>query len=370
MSIRAGTFLSIDLNALLHNISFFKSKLKENTKIVAVVKAFSYGHEANVIAKTLEKEGVDYFGVAYIQEGVSLRKAGIKTPILVFHPQVHDIHLCFDYQLQPSIYSFRMLYKIADLIIERNIENFKIHLKFNTGMNRLGFSSNDVLELINFIKEFSNIKIASIFSHLVASEDIEEKEFTRNQAQTFEKITSVFDKQISYPYLKHIVNSSGVLNYPEFHFDMVRVGIGLYGYANDLKWMHKLKNVAILQTSISQIHIIKKGESVSYNRQFIAKENTKSATIAIGYADGIPRRWSKGVGYFTVNGKKASILGNVCMDMVMIDVTNIECKEGDVVFVFENQETLENLALKTGSISYEILTDISIRVPRLVIIPD
>jgi len=367
MSNRVGTFLSVNLNALVHNYNFFKSRLNEKTKIVAVIKAFSYGHEANAIAKALEKEKVAYFGVAYVKEGVSLRKAGITTPILVFHPQVHDIQLCIDYQLEPSIYGFRILDTISSLANNQDLEKFKIHLKFNTGMNRLGFKETDAVKLVHFFNENKQLKIASIFSHLVASEEFQEAEFTKKQAQKFQRITAIFKKGLPYTFIRHLDNTTGTLNYPEFHFDMVRVGIGLYGYANDLNWMKNLKNVAKLQTIISQIHIIEKGESVSYNRQFIATKRTKSATIAIGYADGIPRKWSKGVGFFTINGQKALILGNVCMDMVMIDVTNIDCQEGDVVYVFENQETLEELAKQTGTISYEILTDISIRVPRFVI---
>jgi alanine racemase len=253
------------------------------------------------------------------------------------------------------------------LVNDHDLKNFKIHLKFNTGMNRLGFKETDASKLVRFVNENKQLKIASIFSHLVASEDLQEAKFTKEQAQIFQRITTIFKNGLSYTFIKHLDNTTGILNYPEFHFDMVRVGIGLYGYANDLNWMKYLKNVAQLQTIISQIHLLEKGESVSYNRQFIAKKRTKSATIAIGYADGIPRKWSKGVGFFTVNGQKAPILGNVCMDTVMIDVTNIDCREGDVVFVFENQETLEDLARQTGTISYEILTDISIRVPRLVI---
>ena len=362
-----GTFLSIDIKALLHNFIFFRSKIKRKTKIVGVVKAFSYGHEASVIAKALEKNKVDYFGVAYVQEGVSLRKAGITTPILVFHPQAHDIEQCIDYQLEPSIYSFRILAIFLKLMSVRDLKDYKIHLKFNTGMNRLGFEIKDSKKIIEIITQDNYLKVASIFSHLVASEDLKESKFTNTQVKKYKQITAFFEDNLPYSFIKHIANSTGVLNYPDFHFDMVRIGIGLYGYANDIKWTAKLKNVAKLYSIISQIHTLEKGESVGYNRAFIANKMTRVATVPIGYADGIPRRWSKGVGFFTINGKKAIILGNVCMDMIMIDITDIDCKEGDQVSVFDNQNTLEELATRTGTISYELLTDISIRVPRIVI---
>lgn len=363
---KSTTFLSVDLNALVHNYLFFKSKLKENTKFVAVIKAFAYGHEANEIAKALEKLQVDYFGVAYIQEGVELRKAGIKTPIIVFHSQLTDMDACFKYQLEPSIYSFRALNRFVELAIIHKVSEFPIHIMFNTGMNRLGFSQKDISQLLTKFSEINNLKIASILSHLVASEDCKEASFTKNQIHLFKEIVEEFSSQFPYKITSHIANSSGILNYPEAHFTMVRAGIGLYGYANDPKWNQKLKNVSKLRTIISQIHSIDKGESVGYNRAFKAKKRTISATISIGYADGIPRSWGNGVGYVTINGSKAYILGNVTMDMLMVDVTDIACAEGDQVLFFETQEIVEDLALRTQTISYEILTAISKRVPRII----
>ena len=362
---KPNTFLNVDLNALVHNYLFFKSKLKESTKFVAVIKAFAYGHEANEIAKVLEKFQVDYFAVAYIQEGIALRKAGIKTPIIVFHSQLSDIKECFQYNLEPNIYSFRVLNKFLELAKNFKASDFPIHIMFNTGMNRLGFSQKDISQIVFLISKNNNLKIASILSHLAASEDPNQKKFTQNQINHFIGIIDKLECQLPYSFNKHLANSTGLLNYPEAHFNMVRVGIGLYGYANDKKWTKKLKNVGILHAIISQIHIIEKGESVSYNRTFKAKKRTVSATISIGYADGIPRSWGNGVGYVTIKSEKAFILGNVTMDMLMVDITNITCKEGDEVLFFETQEITEDLALRTNTISYEILTAISQRITRI-----
>lgn len=363
-----GTLLNIDLKALLHNFRFFQSKLQPGVKLVPVIKAFAYGHGAIEIAKFLEKHNADYFGVAYTHEGVALRKEGIKTPIMVFHTLIDDLDDCVDYQLEPNIYSFRILDQFIKRLLKRGINNFPVNLKFNTGMNRLGFLKADIPRIFERVNKSSVIKINSVYSHLVASEDPNEHDFTQNQINCFNEIRKTIKNEVSYPFLSHIANSSGIVNYPNTHFDMVRMGIGLYGYANDSKWTSKLKNVARLTTVISQIHILEKGESVGYNRRFTAKEKIISATLPIGYADGIPRTWSKGVGFVSINGKKAPLLGNVCMDMIMVDVTDVICKEGDVVHVFDTQETLEELAKNTGTISYEILTAITQRVRRRIVL--
>jgi len=364
---KPSTYLQVDLNALLFNYHFFKSKIDNTTGIIAVVKAFAYGHESVAIAKELEKHQVAYFAVAYISEGITLRKAGITTPIIVFHPQLSDLHQCVKYNLEPSIYSFRLLNEIIQLSKIKNKKDFSIHLKFNTGMNRLGFSLQDISQIETLVLNKSYVKIISVFSHLVASEDAKEVEFTNTQIALFEIITSELKKKLPYRFKRHILNSSGIVNYPDAHFDLVRLGIGLYGYANDWKWTKQLKNVSTLHSVISQIHTIAIGESVGYNRSFKAKQRTKSATISLGYADGIPRSWGNGVGFVTINEQKANVIGNVCMDMFMIDVTNIDCKEGDVVLIFNTKENVEKMAARTNTISYELLTAISQRIPRLIV---
>ncbi len=367
MQQKPNTFLSINLKALVHNYLFFRSKLQEKTKFLAVIKAFAYGHEASEIAKTLEELQVAYFAVAYVQEAVTLRKAGIKTPILVFHAQTSDIELCFKYQLEPCIYSFRVLQIFLELSEKHQTTGFPIHIMFNTGMNRLGFLAQDIAEILAVLSNTNHVKIASILSHLVASEHINKTDFTQNQIAVFSQIIRLFEKKLPYSFHQHIANSTGALNFPEAHFSMVRIGLGLYGYANDAQWNKHLKNVAVLHTIISQIHVINKGESVGYGPAFIAAKKTISATISLGYADGIPRSWGNGVGYATIGGKKASIIGNVTMDMLMLDVTEIKCEEGDQVLFFETQEIVEDLAKRTNTISYELLTAISQRVPRRII---
>lgn len=367
MTTQNETYLKIDLSSLQHNYKFIKSLLKPETKILAVIKAFAYGHEDVAIAKKLVNEGVNYFAVAYVKEGIRLRNNGITTPILVLHPQKNDAQTCLQYQLEPSIYSFAMLEYYQSFLSTQSIQNFPIHLKFNTGLNRLGFKFEDIDKLIHIITHETSMKIQSVFSHLVASEDLDEKAFTLNQIAQYQTITNKIDSLLNYQYIKHLCNTSGTLNYPEAHFDMIRTGIGLYGYGNEEKWTNQLRNVGSLYTVITQIHTLKAGESVGYNRGFIANEQVRTATIPLGHADGVPRTWGKGKGFVGVNGKKAPVLGNVCMDMVMVDVTNIECEEGDEVIVFDNQQTVEEIAFNVGTISYELLTALSQRVERIVV---
>ncbi len=360
------TILEIDVNALDHNYNYFKSKLRSSTKIIAVIKAFGYGTDALIIATYLEKLDVDYFAVAYVEEGVYLRKQGIQTPILVLHPQIITFKTCIEYNLEPNIYSKRTLEAFIEVAETKNQQEYPIHIKFNTGLNRLGFTKDDVNQIVKKITQTSAVKIASIFSHLVASEDLNEKEFSLQQIETFKSIATQVLQQLPYQPMLHMLNTSGVLNYPEAQFDMVRIGIGLLGFTNDSKETENLQNVISLKSIISQIHTIKKGETIGYNRAFKANEDIKSATIPIGHADGIHRALGNGVGSVRIHGKAAKIIGNVCMDMLMVDSTTIDCKEGDEVVIFNSQEMINNLAKKANTISYEILTAISQRVKRIV----
>lgn len=360
------TVLEIDTKAVIHNYHYFKSKLKPNTKFLGVVKAFAYGNEAVAIAKILENEGVDYLAVAFVDEGIALRKAGITKPILVLHPQTETLHHLLKYQLEPNLYSFRVLHQFIKEVKKANLQQYPIHIKFNTGLNRLGFKPTDVVEVISILKNQKDVFLTSIFSHLVASEDLNEREFTLNQITAFNEIAKQINEKLNINPIKHLTNTSGVINYPEAHFDMVRVGIGLYGFGNDAHETAQLKNVGTLKSVISQIHTINSGESIGYNRAFISSEMIKSATIPIGHADGIHRNLGNKVGYVTINNQQAFILGNVCMDMIMVDVTHIDCEEGDEVFIFKNQENVEDLATRSNTISYEIITGISQRIPRVV----
>ncbi|TWO31584.1 alanine racemase [Seonamhaeicola sediminis] len=359
------TVLEIDLKALKHNFKHLKSKLNNSTKFLAVVKAFGYGSDAIEIAKYLQDLDADYFAVAYANEGVDLRKAGITAPILVLHPLTSNFKTILEHCLEPSIYNHKVLSEFIEVAIEENQTAYPVHIKFNTGLNRLGFSKNDVNQVVSKLMATSSVRVTSIFSHLAASEDLNEKAFTLNQIETFKTISENFIEAIGYKPILHTCNTSGILNYPEAHFDMVRSGIGLYGFGNSEKENKNLIPIASLKTVISQIHKIEKGESVGYNRAYKSDGGLKTATLPIGHADGIGRQYGNEKGYVTINGKQAPILGNVCMDMIMVNVTNIDCKEGDEVIVFDAKATAENLAQTTGTISYELITGISQRVKRI-----
>lgn len=358
------TVLEIDGNALLHNLNYFKEKLQPKTKILAVVKAFGYGSDAVQIAKFLE-EKVDCFAVAYAIEGIALREAGVETPILVLHPHIQNIASIVEYRLEPCLYNFKIFDAFLKLADETPLMNYPIHLKFNTGLNRLGFWHTDIPTIITNLKETTHVKVQSLFSHLAASEDLEEQEFSINQINNFAYIAQQFYKHLGYEPMLHILNTSGVINYPKAQFDMVRIGIGLYGFGNDEKETAQLKNTHNLTSIISQVHIIEPGETVGYNRAFTAKRQSKTATIPIGHADGLSRRLGNKKGYVLINNQKAKIIGNVCMDMIMVDITKIDCKEGDAVIIFNNQEMIQHIADVSETIPYETLTAISQRVNKV-----
>lgn len=358
------TVLEIDGNAILHNLNYFKQKLQPETKVLAVVKAFGYGSDAVQVATFLQDK-VDYFAVAYTHEGIALREAKIETPILVLHPQVQNFEQLITYRLEPSIYNLKTLTAFLAEADRQILLNYPIHLKFNTGLNRLGLWHTDIPLILSRIAESKHVKIESILSHLAASEDHEEQEFTIGQLNNFAAIAQQFYKHLDYEPMLHALNTSGVVNYSKAQFDMVRIGIGLYGFGNDKKETSQLKNAHILKSIISQIHTIEAGETVGYNRAFVAKGFAKTATIPVGHADGISRRLGNEKGYVTIQGKKAPIIGNVCMDMIMVDITKIDCKEGDEVFIFKTQEDILHMASEAETIPYEILTGISQRVKRL-----
>ena len=361
------TVLEINLRALEHNYNFLRSKINPRTKFMAVVKAFGYGSEASQIALKLETLGVDYFAVAYVKEGVALRDAGIKTPILVLHPQPVNFATLIQRCLEPSLYSPKVLRSFLETAEALDQKEYPAHIKFNTGLNRLGFWENDVAYIAEQIKNKPAIKILSVFSHLAASEDSNELEFTRSQIDSFSKISERLNKALGYAPFRHILNTSGIINYPDAQFDLVRSGIGLYGYGNNAEVDAALVPVATLKTIISQIHKIEPNESVGYNRAYKADHYRVTATLPLGHADGLGRYYGNEIGYVFVGSKKAPIIGNVCMDMIMIDITNIDCKEGDEVIVFGKNHSAEQLAGAAGTISYELITGISARVPRIIL---
>ncbi|TCI85053.1 alanine racemase [Tenacibaculum sp. M341] len=359
------TVLEIDANAVLHNLQYFKQKLQPTTKILAVVKAFGYGSDAIEVAKIVA-DHVDYFAVAYSSEGILLREAGIDTPILVLHPQIPNLKDIVEYRLEPNLYNFKILEAFLAYASEVPLMNYPVHIKFNTGLNRLGFWYTDIPNILAEIKQSNNVIIQSVFSHLAASEDPNEQEFTVNQINNFAYIVKQIYDHLGYEPMIHILNTSGVINYPKAQFDMVRIGIGLYGFGNDANETANLRNTHSLKSIISQIHIVQPGETVGYNRAFVASKVTQSATIPVGHADGISRRLGEKNGFVIVNNKPAPIIGNVCMDMIMVDVTNIDCKEGDEVIIFNHQQHIEYMAHKCETIPYEILTALSQRIKRLV----
>lgn len=360
------TVLEINKNNLEYNIQFFKKKLHKNTKILAVVKAFSYGSDAIMIAQTMESK-VDYFAVAYSKEGVELVANNIKKPILVLHAQPENYAQIINNKLEPNIYSFRGLKEFIKITKNKNLSNYPIHLKFNTGLNRLGFTKKDIPVILDLIQNVKEIKIASIFSHLVASEDLNEKEFTENQINQFNSIKSIFEKELFYKPIYHLLNTSGIVNYANAQFDMVRLGIGMLGFANAKTETEKLKNVLSLKSKISQIHTVKKGESIGYNRAYFMQQNGKTATIPIGHADGINRKLGNKKGFVTINNQKAPIIGNVCMDMIMVDVSSVNCNEGDVVYLFKNQEEVSEICTTLQTIPYEFFTMLSQRIKRVLV---
>lgn len=357
------TVLEIDGSALKHNLHHFKKQLHPTTKILAVVKAFGYGSDGVQIARFLADK-VDYFAVAYAHEGIALREAGIKAPILVLHPQIPNLVAIVNYCLEPNLYNFKIFNAFLKVATQTVLQEYPIHIKLNTGLNRLGFCSKDVPTLLARLKETKQLKVQSLFSHLAVSEEIKEQAFTNQQISTFSESAQQFQAGLGYKPILHLLNTSGVINYPKAQFDMVRIGIGLYGFGNDKKQTNQLKNTHNLKSIISQIHNIEPKESLGYNRAFIADKKTKTATIPIGHADGISRKLGNGIGHVLINGQKATIIGNVCMDMIMVDITTIDCAEVDEVIVFNSQEMIQEIADATATIPYETLTAISQRVQK------
>lgn len=359
------TVLEINLNSISHNLSFFKSKLKPTTKMMVMVKAFGYGSGGFEIAKLLEHHKVDYLGVAFADEGISLKNAGITLPIMVLNPETTSFSAIIQYKLEPEIYSLKGLNAFLKIAEKRKLKHFPIHIKLDTGMHRLGFEEGNLDELIAILKENKFVTVKSILSHMATSDDLEHQEFAHSQLNLFEKLSSKLMAELQIKPIRHILNTSGISNFPQAQYDMVRLGIGLYGVSNDPEEQKYLENVGTLKSIISQIRTIQAGESVGYGRRFVADKTTQIATIPIGYADGISRHWGNGVGFVTINNQKATIVGSVCMDMLMVDSTEINCKEGDSVIIFGESPTVTFMANQLQTIPYEILTSISQRVKRV-----
>jgi len=359
------TVLEINLNAISHNLNFFKSKLNPETRLMVMVKAFGYGNGGFEIAKLLEHHKVDYLGVAFADEGISLKTAGINTPIMVLNPENTSFPAIIQHQLEPEIYSIKGLNAFLKIAEQKKLHHYPIHIKLDTGMHRLGFESENLDELIETLRNNNNVRVKSILSHMATSDDLDHKDFALSQIELFEELSSELMDALQIKPIRHILNTSGISNFPGAQYDMVRLGIGLYGISNDAEEQHYLENVGTLKSIISQIRTIDNGESVGYGRRFRASKTTKIATIPIGYADGISRSWGNGLGFVTINNQKAPIAGSICMDMLMVDCSEINCKEGDQVIIFGENPTVNLIAEKTHTIPYEILTSISQRVKRV-----
>ncbi|PBI89052.1 Alanine racemase [Flavobacterium sp. ACN2] len=359
------TVLEINLDAITHNFNYYKSKLAPNVKMMVMVKAFGYGNGGLEIAKLLEHQKVDYLGVAFADEGIALKNGGIKLPIMVLNPESTSFPSIIQYQLEPEIYSLKGLNAFLKIAREKNLKEYPIHIKIDTGMHRLGFENNTIDELIATLKGNSTVRVQSILSHLATSDDPKHFDFVRQQIALFEKLSSKLMAELNINPIRHILNTSGISNFPDAQYSMVRLGIGLYGVSNDPAEQKYLENVGTLKSIISQVRTIPAGDSVGYGRRFMADAATKIATIPIGYADGIARLWGNEVGFVTIKNQKAKIVGSVCMDMLMVNVTDIDCKEGDSVIIFGESPTVIEMAVALKTIPYEIMTSISQRVKRV-----
>jgi len=360
------TVMEINLNALVNNLNFYRSKLKPGVKVMAMVKAFSYGSGTFEVANILQYNKVDYLAVAYIDEGVALRKTGITLPVVVLNPEASAFDKLTEYNLEPSIYSFGLFDDYIKYARQQNVLDYPVHLKIDTGMHRLGFENFEIETLCDLLEENRYVNVRSVFSHLVASDAAEHDGFTKTQIRNFEKAFKQIEKTLGYKVIKHLCNTSGIIRWPNAQYDMVRLGIGLYGIdAATPASENGLQPIASLKTSISQVKKVAGGDTISYNRSGKLTGNGKIATVRIGYADGYLRAFGNGAGKMLVKGALVPTVGNITMDMCMLDVSGIDVKEGDEVIVFNEQQRIEALAAQIGTIPYEILTNISQRVKRV-----
>ncbi|MBT1698591.1 bifunctional UDP-N-acetylmuramoyl-tripeptide:D-alanyl-D-alanine ligase/alanine racemase [Fulvivirgaceae bacterium PWU4] len=357
-----GTVMEIDLGAIVHNLNFFRARLKPSTKIMVMVKAFAYGSGSTEIANLLQYHKVDYLGVAYADEGIDLRRNNISLPIMVMNPSEESFGTLLQYKLEPELYSFKILQSFLSFLRGRSCA---VHIKLDTGMHRLGFEENDIDKLTSILKEQPGLKVASIFSHMAGADEATHDDFSKEQVQRFLRSADKISQVLGYKPVYHILNSPGILRLPQFQMDMVRLGIGLYGVDPTTEKTEGLKPVATLKTMVSQVKSIETGETIGYGRRGKAEKPLTLATIAIGYADGFSRAFSRGAGKVMIQGQLAPVIGNVCMDMTMVDVTGIDVKEGDEVIVFGSGLPIQTVADSIHTIPYEILTNTSERVKRV-----
>lgn len=357
------TILEVNLNALVDNLNYFRSKLRPQTKVMCMVKAFAYGSGSVEVARTLQHHRCDYLAVAVADEGAELRHEGVRIPIVVMNPEKGSFGMIFDHKLEPEIYSFRLLDAFIGAAEKLGLTDYPIHIKIDSGMHRLGFEPQDMEQLLMRMKNQNQVKVRSVFSHLSGADEAKFDAFTKQQITAFTDCADQLSATFSHYIMRHILNSAGIERFPEAQFDMVRLGIGHFGISTlpDVN----LKQVCALKTIILQIKTVKAGDTVGYSRKGVVKTDKRIAVIPIGYADGFDRKLGNGVGEVFINGQRAKVIGNVCMDLCMIDVTDIEVNEGDVVEIFGDNITISEVANWLNTISYEVLTSISRRVKRV-----
>jgi alanine racemase len=362
------TIFEVNMNALANNYYYFRSLLHPEVKLMGMVKANGYGIGAVEVAMCLANCGIDALAVAYTDEGVQLREAGISLPILVLEPNVTDFAPLFKHRLEPELFSIRSFKAFAKAAKEFNSEKrFKAHLKLDTGMNRLGFKGEETSELIELLQEHSNIEIASIFTHFAASEDESHDAFTQNQIDDFENRSKKISEALGYTPTLHAANTGGIQRWKNAQFNMVRLGIGLYGVSAFEEEQKMLRNVGSLKTSIVQVKSVLPNETVGYGRTFTSNQEMKIAVLPIGYADGFRRSLSNGKGKVFINGKACPVVGRVCMDVTMVDITEVPAQEGDEAIVFNGDHSILDYAQACDTIAYEVLTGIPQRVKRIIV---
>lgn len=360
------TVLEINLNAIVHNLKAYQNFLHPSTKVMAMVKAFAYGSGGAEIAGILQYHKVDYLGVAYADEGVELRKSGIHLPVMIMNPEETTFDAIVENDLEPDIYSFELFYQFDAYLKRLGLQQYPVHIEIETGMNRLGFDTTDIKKLGESLNHTDSFKVRSVFSHLAGSEDPAEDEFTSQQHAKFIGASNELEKILNYSFIKHIANSAAIIRHPLLQMDMVRLGIGMYGVDATKTKSLELQPVATLKSTIAQIKHLKKGQSVSYNRKGIVKRDSVIATIRIGYADGYTRMLGNGKGKMLINQQLVPVIGSVCMDMTMVDVTGMQdVREGDEVIIFGSGLSIQQIAEWANTIPYEIMTGISQRVKRV-----
>ncbi|MDD2797065.1 MAG: bifunctional UDP-N-acetylmuramoyl-tripeptide:D-alanyl-D-alanine ligase/alanine racemase [Bacteroidales bacterium] len=357
------TILEVNLDAIVHNLNFYRNKLQPNTKMICMVKAFGYGAGSYELAKTLQEHRCDYLAVAVADEGAELRKAGIYLPIMVMNPEFSSFQVIFANDLEPEVYSFKLLRALIRAAEIQGLSHYPIHIKIDSGMHRLGFLPNEIEELANLLSSQSALKVKSVFSHLSGSDSEQFDDYTNHQIEMFTTSANLLEQGVRYKSMRHILNSGGIERFADSQMDMVRLGIGLYGVS--ASGAEGLRSVSTLKTTILQIKHIAAGESVGYSRKWTLNRDSRVGCLPIGYADGLDRHLSNGVGEVMVNGKRAPIIGNICMDITMIDLTDIAAEEGDSAIIFGENIPVTEMAEKLGTIAYEIITSISSRVKRV-----